>query len=1083
MKNIFSKYLVAVIFLSLLVYNPNAFATKKQYITTNSQNQRITLKGEVVDEDKNPIIGATVILKNNPSQGTITDYNGEFILQTTKGETLIVECIGFVGQEVVVDSENIVITLKNDILELDDIIVTGYQKIEKGRATGSYDIIDPKATQAIVSPNILNKLESTTSGLHIDPTGAMIIRGQSTLYSSTSPLIVVDGFPMEYATTNINPNDIEQITVLKDAASASIWGVRAANGVIVITTKKAKFDQKLSVSYNSNFKLRNATDLNTYGYMSGADQVDYERYAYSKGFRSGEFTGASSLSDLLDSYTQVGEVYFKESKGLITSEEANQRYDELASFDNHAFIEDYFYRMPLFQQHNIVLNSGGKISSTYLSLLYENNLLGMVGNDSDKVGFQLNNSINVSNFLKINFGLRGNVEHKNMYSGNPFSVPAYDRFLDEDGNYTNIYNSFSQATKDYYQNLHGFIDWSYNPLQDRELVDESDYNYNFAANVSFDFNLPFGIKFSTSGMYTIDNDEYTTYYYPESHYVRGLSNIFSNYNETTGVTKNYIPTGGVKDYTFGRGTSYTWRNILSYTKHFDKFLLNAQAGTEVFAKRSYSNYDRYYGYDPQGLVFDYGMDLNALIVEGVNTFHPAFGRQKLAYSPYHSEVDNRYFSTFATADFTYNNKYTAFGSIRMDKTNLYGQSAEYRNQPTWSIGGRWALSRESFFKVKHIDDFAIKGSYGLSGNINKDTSPYLIASPSLDYYTGLHMLSIGNPENPLLGWEKVYSTNIGVDVAMFDYRLNIGAEFYNKLTEDALGSVITDPTIGFGNVFMNSASIKNYGVDLNISGDIIRKKTILYNSTLNMSFNRNKVTKVNSGDVSTISILGNSPIVGQPIDYIWAFEYAGLDRSGDAQFYNAEGEIMSQSDYNSLTVEDLKIVGTASPKIYGGWMNNVSWNNFTLDFLISYQFGAKFRAPSNTSPYGFSSATKISEYYNNTWEKLGDENIPGIAPRVSFVDSNNQSQNIFLYSDQRVESADFIKLKAVGLTYNFKHLIKSKTLSDFNARVSVENVCNWFANSGGWDPESVTYRPTSGSSISYTGKIPMFYTLTINLTL
>lgn len=1046
-----------------------------------SQNEEITLRGKVIDSKKKPIVGATIIVEGGVS-GAITDEKGAFILKVAKGSNISIEYVGYATQRAKVNKEEIIITLEIALVDMGNVVVTGYGNIERGRATGSYTIIDKEATKSIVSPSILTKLKGVTSGLHVDPDGNYIIRGQSTLYSSKKPLFVVDGFPMEYGAANINPNDIDQITVLKDAASASIWGVRAANGVIVITTKKTKFNQRLSVSYNSDFRIRNKTDLTSYGYMNGADQASYERYAYENGFRSSEFLSVNSLDKIIDSYTPIGEVYFNQLKGNITKAQAERQYADIGSYDNHQYIEDTFYREPIYQKHNLTIQAGGKFSSTYLSLSYENDKPGLIDNNKDKVSFQLNNDISVTNWFNVNIGLRGNMTNKDIYSGDPFSVGSYEKFVDDNGNYTNIYDSFSQASKDYYESV-GFLDWSFNPLKDKEYVENTSKDYNIAANVKLDFKLPFNLKFSTSGMYIIDHSEEELYYDPESYYARGGYNLFSNYNEDTGKVTNHLPTGGIKEFTSVASESYTWRNILSYSKTLNKLDITAQVGTEMFAKRDRLKYDRYYGYDPQSLVFFSGINFEDLTINGVNTFHPAFGRQKLDYNPINGENDDRYFSVFGTTDFTYDSKYTVFGSVRVDKTNLYGKSAQYRDQPTWSIGGRWTLSNEKFFKLDNIDMLAIKASYGLSGNINKDTSPYLIAEPSIDYNTGLRVLDIMNPENLLLGWEKVYSTNFGFDLSMFSNRLNVSAEFYHKLTKDALGPTIVDPTVGFSTILKNSASIKNYGLDLTIGGDVVRTKSILYSSSLNLSFNKNEVVSINSGTYSTNTTLSNSPIVGKPIDYMWAIDYAGLNQSGDAQFYNANGDIMSQSQFNDLATSDFIFMGSASPSVYGGWSNNFAWNGFALDILLTYQFGAKFRAPSNTGPYGFSTASKISEYYNNTWEKMGDESKEGIAPRMEFEDRNTHSQNIFLYSNHRVESADFIKLKAVGLTYDFKRIVKTDFIKELKLRVSVENVVNWFANSGGWDPEYVSYRPISGGSISYQGDAPRFYTLTLNITL
>lgn len=1058
--------------------NNNSVAIVKRIVAEqNPQNEELEVVGKVLDENGKPIVGATVLVEGTVI-GSITDNNGAFAFKAPKGAKINISCVGYIEQTISLTTANLTVKLIEDTVAVEDVVVTGYQNISKGRATGSYDTVSKTATDKVVSSNIADKLVGNVAGLTVDANGDMLLRGAASLYANTKPLIVVDGFPMEYDLENINPNDIANITVLKDAAAASIWGVRAANGVIVITTKRANRNEKLSVTYNSNIKISSGTDFESLGYMSAYDQVYFEKYAYENGYYSGPYGGG--LKNTSYFFSPIAEIYFNDD---LTESQKDSKYAELASYDNSDYVKDNFYRTPVFQQHNISLSAGGENSTTYMSLNYEKNIAELVGNNSDKFSFQMNNTLAISKWAKASFGVRGNYGSNSNYSGggvisDPYtSLPAYYRFEDENGDFVNQYYGLSQYKKEESSTL-GFTDWGYNALEDRELVDDKLKSYNFALNAKFDFDLPFNIKLSTSGMYIVDNGEQNVLYGEDSYFVRTMYNEFTSYDDVNMVQTNHLPAGAIKDVTMSRSTSYTWRNVISYQADFDKFSINAQGGTEIFALRQFVNYDRYYGYDAQGMSYDYTMNFEDLINVGVPGYAYTYP-VKLSYSPYQTDVEDRYFSTFATADISFDSRYTLFGSIRYDKTNLFGQSAEYRDQPTWSIGGRWSVVQEKFFKSNVISNLGLKASYGLSGNVDKTTSPYLIASMKNDTYGNyLNYYDVANPANPLLGWEKVYTFNFGVDVSMFSNRLNVSIDGYNRYTKDALGDNIVDATVGFESIKMNSASILNRGFDLSINGDIVRNKVIAWNSNINLSYNYNEVTDINSGDPSISTITSNQPLIGQPIDYVWAYNFAGLDENGDTQIYTDSGDVISHTSYNNLTIDDLLFLGSYSPKVFGGWSNNITWNGFNLDFLVTYQFGSKLRMPSNENGYPTIDG-RISNYYAGTWK---EDNTSAQAPRYDFVDANSRSGDIYKYSQEYVESGDYIRLKSIGLAYNFKKILSLDMVKELSLKFSAENIVKWVSNSKGLDPEMVSRSSAFRQQISYYGDLPKYYNFTLNVT-
>lgn len=1030
------------------------------------------IKGHVRDEQGEPLAGVPVCIGEG-RVCTITDADGFYTFKIpVEGTILKFTYVGMQTKYETIPAGASTVThdikLTSD-LTLEEIVSTGYQNIEKGRSTGSFDVIkQDDLSKGIVSGDVVDKLEGTVPGLEVDPSGNLLIRGHATIYADTKPLIVVDGFPMEYRTYNINPNDIEQITVLKDAASASIWGVRAANGVIVITTKKGTKNQKTKVSYSGSLKVGSRFNVGSMGMLNSAQQIDYEREYYDN-----RNTYQNILGGDINYYTEAAYIGYQHLKGELTTDEMNKAFSSLATYDNTKDIEHDFYQHSLFQQHNVTVSAGGNNNTNYLSLDFENTLGDIKKNSYNKINVQMNSTFDFGKNMKLTVGARANYGKRKTFSFDPTSVKPYVHFKDSDGSYVNEFASYAQNIKDEMV-AKGYQDWSYNRLKDRDEVNNTSKDYNIAFNAAIDIKLPLGFQITTSGMYIVDHNRQELYNSQKSYYTRNLFNVYTSYDETTQTFVHNIPQGGIKNLYNSNSTSYTWRNVLKYGFDNDNWHINTLAGFEIFCVHTTSESDTFYGYDPQGMTWATNLNWDQLSSTGVSGFSPALGKLTLGYYPKQIDVEDRYFATFSTASITYQDRYTMFGSIRMDKTNLYGRSGKYRDQPTWSVGTLWDISKEKFFHINQVNRLTIKMSYGLSGNIDKTTSPYLIAANARDMFSGQEALIIQNPENPELSWEKVYTWNTGLDLNMLNNRLNLSVEYYNRATRDALGMSVTDPTLGWTSVKKNVSSLVNRGIDLSLNGILVKNKDFTWSQTLTLSYNYNKVTKVNSGILTMSSITQNDPILGQPVDYVFAYRTAPLNSEGKLQIINKKGEVGNYSLANNFNKEDYLFVGRRTPKFFGGLTNCFSYKHFMLDIIMTYKFGNKFLMPSLCSEYLPNRFYKTKDL---RWRKPGDETST-IVPRATYGKQNGTYMNVLDHADWMVKDAGVVRLKNLALSYDFSWLLKTHFISSLSTKLSMENLAWWAVNKEGIDPDRMG---TNSYGRTYLGDMPHYNTFSVNI--
>ena len=1053
--------------------------SKREYVAPVSepapavQEKRVT--GNVTDENGIPLPGVSVVVKGT-SNGVATDIDGNYSIKVEyKDAFLIFSFVGMTSQEVAYNGQAVQnVILSADSETLGEVVVTGLQTIEKGRATGSFQILKSEELDAVISTDFREKLIGAASGVYVDKDNNLMIRGQSTFNASTKPLIVVDGIPLESSDFNINPNDIDQISILKDAASASIWGVRAANGVVVISTKRGKKDGKLSINYSGSYSVEDKVDISDYGQLNSAEYaaLEFERLL-GKGFIEwGSTAGSNPLE----------RVYLDYEKGLYDLDEAWKKVDEIGSFDKESQVEDLFYRRKTLQQHNISLSVGTERASHYFSVNYDKINAELVGNSSEKVNFVGNTDINLSKGIDLQLGVRG-VYRKGSNNGDAraWERAPYLRILDKNGDYENQNYDIKQEYQELTESK-GFLDWSQNNLRKVRMNDITSESSNITTSLKLTIEPIKNLKYSVYGSYEIGNTNGEDYYSPDHDYTRFMKNTYTEVDNITdaNIIDYHLPKkGGILDRSNSKFKSYVFRNTLDYLLELDDFCFKVMGGTELYSIQVKNNSDRLYGYDPDIMSFE-SID-QASLAAGI--LKGATGSE-IGLKNYTdiSEILEKYASYFGSASVTYKEKYDLFTSLRLDQTNMLVNSSDFRNNPSWSVGTKWHISEEAFFGEGIVNDLALKVSYGLSGNIDKSTGPDMVGEiTSSSFLEGLNYLDITNPENKELGWEKTKVLNVGCDFAAFNSRLMGTVEIYNKVSNDVLSRVSNDPTAGWSTIYKNAASIRNRGIDINLNARILDKK-LKWDAGLNFSYNNNEVTSIDYTPTAD-GLFTPSPMEGQSIDFIAAIKYGGLDETGEPLVMKRKGdEVYAFKELSNFTIDDYKIMGRATPPVFGSFNTSLKYNGFNLSMLITYKFGHKMRlpAPDNSAFIGFDPTKWMSEKYR--WVKPGDEAVK-MFPKLETTGSFNNSSRVLAVknSDYLVDDADIIRLKSIRLGYDLSKLKKILPIKGGELSLSAENVWFWAANRYNLDSDYVDSFSYRSSLISLPARSKYTVSLKLNL--
>lgn len=980
-----------------------------------------TITGVVTSStDGQPLPGVNVIIKGT-TQGATTNAEGRFSIEANQEQVLVFSFIGYAPQEVLIGNQTtLAVVLVEDITTLGEVAVfaTGYEQLPKERATGSFVQADRELLNRRVSTNVLDRLEDVASGVIFNRQGsasdAISIRGRSTLFANANPLIVIDNFPYDGDLGNINPNDVESITVLKDAAAASIWGARAGNGVIVITTKKGTKNGP-EISFNANVTVGEKNDAFYLPVMTTADYIDTEVQLFASGYYT-----ALENSYNKRALTPVVELLIAERDGDITTEELHATLAAWKQRDVRDDFDRYLYQHPVNQQYAINLRGGTDKQHYVLGAGYDHNLGNLAGNTYGRVTLNMKNNwlllrdkLTVSTdlyFTRTNASENG-IDPSSLRMSVYDNLYPYAQLADAGGQPLAIVQDYREGFKRDAEAL-GLLDWSYKPLAERQAVTKTLKQNDYRINTALRYTLMPGLTAEALYQHWSATKDGRQHYSPDSYFTRNLINQYTQ--NTSGKLTYPIPQGGILDESSQTAVSHNFRAQLNYTKTIGNHALHGLAGYEVKEVNTTGGEYRHYGYN-DNLARSTPVDYGTLYSQ----YYYPFSSARIPNIDQHTSLTDRFVSYYGNAGYTYQNRYTLTLSARKDQSNLFGVEANQKGVPLWSAGTLWSISDEPFYHVGFMPLLKLRMTYGYNGNIDKTVTAFTTAQTyGTNSTTGLPYARIMNPPNPALQWEKIRMINVGLDVELFKGNIVGSIEYYQKNGESLIGFVPVAPSTGVSRFKGNTSATRSHGVDLVLNTKNINR-AFSWQTQFLYSTNHLKVTDyqdeapalylVNYGDI------GNYVKEGNTLFGVYSYRWAGLDpAAGDPQGY-LEGNV--SKDYtrivNEAKPDDLEYHGAARPTTFGSVRNTFSWHHFSLSFNISYRFGYYFRTRSIV--YGNNLGLGGHGDYYNRWQQPGDENHTHVPAIPAGVIANRDQ--FYTYSSALVEKGDHIRLQDIQLSY------------------------------------------------------------------
>lgn len=1032
-----------------------------------------SISGTVTDKSGTPLQGATISLRGQ-GRGQGTDNYGNFRFSNISENTiLVISSVGYEPKQIRLSGQSYVhISLDTMIREIQavEVVSTGYQDINKERATGSFVQLDNSLINRSVSTNIIDRLNGVASGVNFEPgpraTGqanrsSLMIRGISTINANSNPLIVVDGFPYDESVynsnviNNINPNDVLSITILKDAASASIWGARSGNGVIVITTKRGNYNQRSNVQFNSNVSMESLPDLNYVKTMSSSEVIGFERLMFDRGI----YNAYDDIYPTINYYpiaSPVTEILLAQRSGKITKQQADFQIETLQKNDIKNDIKKYLLQNAIRQQYSLSFSGGYQNYNYYGSIGYDNNRSNNVNDKDSRLTLRYENSYRPIKSLELNgyFAYARSKEINNGFGTSNFlptlgGSAIYLKLADDSG--TPLAIPFGQLRSAYVDTAKypGLVDWQYRPLQELHLIDnsssQSDNRFGFGLKYSIIKGLDLEVKYQYQRLYT----QSRVYYSPESYFVRNLVNLFVQ-RSPDGSLYYPIPHNGILDNRNIELMNNNIRGNLNYKRSWSIHSVVAIFGAERREAVSGSSTTRNYGYNTKTGIVAANTDYNTMY-----PVRPGGSPSAIPNINSLGKTVNRYLSYFGNAAYTFDNKYTLSISGRLDGSNFFGIKANQRVTPLWSTGVLWDLSKENFYNVSWMPSLKLRSTFGFNGNMYNSVTAY----PTIQYidgtsnsYTRSPYAVAETPGNPELRWERIRMVNLAVDFSSLNDRFSGSFEYYFKRGIDIIGTILTDPTTGFLSFTGNRASIKGNGLDMTLNSTSYIGKVKLVSNFL-LSYNKDEVTEYEDKSQSASGYVGGVPMVGKPLYSIISYKYAGLDpNNGAPRFYLSDTitkyTIVTENAKNS----DLVFHGSAIPQFFGSLRNTILFKNFSLSFNITYKFNYYFRRSSINYSRILTDWGGQADY-SMRWQKPGDEHVtyvPSIPTEQSEVRETSYSNSNVL-----VEKGDHIRLKDIRLSYDIdRALIKRLPFENIQLYLYANNIgILWRANKLNIDPD------------------------------
>ena len=1062
-----------------------------------------TVTGVVRDDMGETLPGVSICIDDS-KVCTITDGNGFYTLKVPANACDLK--FTFVGME------NAIVHLKagnshltQDVTmtssaQLEEVIVTGYQDISKPKMTGAVTTITADKLDDRYTTNIVSNLEGRVAGLSTYG-GEMKIRGTSSLYAETSPLIVIDGVPVETKISDINPYDIESINVLKDAAATAIYGARASNGIIIITTKNAKRKGKIDIDFSANLTIweKKNVDYHDNFYMNAEEQVDveskyYDWFYFTHDPEDERFKQQSAIDQTASGISQGGKVsplnwaYYQKALGNWTESQLNQEKERLKKNNFAKEFADAVYKQQVMQQYNLSLRSSSEKFQSNLTLNFSHDNDGIINAGTKNFNVNYKGSYDVAKWLTARFTVNGIFNRQqsmgydySIQNDNPWYFPAYESLYDSDGKMKKMYgwmdgNAYWDYAPEGLDDLGSYLTDRY--YDNTQLTKRQHMRYHG----DLLFKIIKGLTVETQFIYETDHQNVSWYANPQSHVARVIRNAFVDYQNGQ-LVYNTPKTGGLRRDTNTDGQYWTWRGQVNYSNTFGKHSIVALAGLEFRETKTWGSNTLMLGYDDQlqssstqSVNFDIlsKMENSPYYQAGVSG-HGSYPAGQFAWDPYIDgslqpviETLHRYGSGYANATYTYDDRYNIFGSFRKDYADIYGLNTKYRGRPLWSVGAGWLIHNEAFMKdVKWVDFLKLRFSYGVTGNIYQGATSYMTATSSdVNEINNLPYGKIQSPANPNLRWEKSITTNIGIDFSFFNNRLRGALDYYNKVGKDIFAQRQIDPTSGFTSMVVNTASMKNNGVELSLTYDWFRapsRDAFAWTTNFTFAYNKNKVTDVENPAVRASQLISNPYKTGYPTSALWSYQFAGI--SGEAgiegmtTYYIEPGEDGTPTTTTAPSGRSTSVLvysGQSEPKVVMGMDNSFRWKGFSLSILMAYYGGHKMRAIPFNETFAFS-YSPVASYFLDAWDAETNPNsdIPGVGRYASTAIGSETR-----FVDRSVYNASFLKIRNIVLGYDLPNeWIRHLGMNRVGIRFQIDNPkALWTANKVNVDPETLGLR-------------------------
>jgi TonB-linked SusC/RagA family outer membrane protein len=1017
-------------------------------------NQLVEISGCVVTPDGKPLQGVSVIIKGT-TRGTVTDEAGTFKLKVLQGQMLQFSFVGMRQEEIRIESAKPVnLTMREEAAKVKDVVFTGYMTIDKSRYVGAISTVNVNDIKVVGECSIDQMLQGTVPGMavrissgQVGSTPKVRVRGTSTLLGNKEPLWVVDGViqrdpqtlddyesslsgdieDMRLIASNaiswLNTNDIATLTVLKDASATAIYGSKAANGVIVITTKKGTVG-RLSVNYSGSITVGQKPSYGLYDRMNSQQMMQFAREMYEErvSYRASVLPiGYVKLIDGLNNKT-------------LSYNEMVAQYRKMESQNTDWFGE--LFRNSFSQQHSVSINGGSDRFTNRTSINFNDSRGEAIGNDMVQYTINSNTTVRLDDRLRANIMFSGSTRRVKgfAYGVNPFDyaystsrvIPMYE----DNGEYYyhEKWGTSSTAIASKYS-------YNYNILNEIEQTGNLNNSNTLSSTVDLRWSIMQGLEFQGLASYQHSSAEVKSWATEQSFYITQLRGyeFGSVQANSTEESRSQLPWGGLL-YTENNSTrSMTLRGSLIWDRSFKgNHRVTVQAGIESTSNKVSGNNNTRYGY-----LLSRGETFASIPYSYYTTYSPTNAYENPLYETMRAATrvinrTNNYLSEYLSGVYAFDGRYIFNFNARLDASNRFGQDEDKKFRPTWSVGAKWRLGSEQFMRrVDWLNSLDISASYGFQGNAVESVSPYLIAtdggfSSKLRQYT---LLIKSLPYNDL-GWEKTRSWNFGIDMSLLESRLNLIADIFGKRS-NVLSSRDIPAENGSLNSIVFGSIMENSGYELLLNVVPIRTEEFTWQFSVNTGKTRNRLK--NNERINTLSdyLSGAAIVNGRPYSTFYSYEFDGLSsENGTPLFKNMD--IEQTAYYLAFLTES----GHYDPDFTGGFTSSFKYKNLRLSAAFSMQFGGRSRLPElyqNTTGVQRGLPTpeqNISSNLVNRWKQSGDElltnipSLPGLGDieiTLPTTDGGVRYQNpytLYNYSDLRVADTDMIRCRQISLFFD-----------------------------------------------------------------